>query len=240
MEVLRLAKRRGEGFQGQTIGRLAVLLAAVLVASLLVGLVIGLRGGGVALPAATEREEAYLLLLSQLYSEGEDLHVIRERLQAAGFTDAKGAALELAREYAQSSDYTKLRQARDLETLASALSLIGPTLLARPTAVAINPTPSAGTGAISEGKEPVATATPVLPFKNGVVKTDDGGGAKLRSEPNTSSAVLALIPDGTTVEVLSVVTGEIVADDEGRWFRVNYGDFIGYVYFSLISEGAGN
>jgi N-acetylmuramoyl-L-alanine amidase len=79
-----------------------------------------------------------------------------------------------------------------------------------------------------------ANATRPLSANEGLIVTDAGIGAKLRSEPTTSSEILASLSDGAIVTPQRMVKGESVNDGDDRWYLVNSDGGQGYVYAALI------
>lgn len=57
----------------------------------------------------------------------------------------------------------------------------------------------------------------------------------MREQPNTKSAMLGSLPNGTKVEIVRVVEGEAVDPAENRWYLVKVENKAGYVYFKLIA-----
>lgn len=86
--------------------------------------------------------------------------------------------------------------------------------------------------------EPEPTPEPApapQPTKSLYKVTTNGGVLRLRSAPNTSSAYLIGIPNGTKIEVTDMVQGEPIANDT-RWAKTCYGGFNGYVSAHWITK----
>lgn len=66
------------------------------------------------------------------------------------------------------------------------------------------------------------------------VKTN-GGILRLRAAPNTKSAYLIGIPNGTLLEVSGIVSGEMINGDE-NWARTTYCGYSGYVSAYWITK----
>lgn len=65
--------------------------------------------------------------------------------------------------------------------------------------------------------------------------TTNGGILRLRSAPNTKSAYLIGIPNGTKLKVDKIVTGESIEWDE-NWAHTSYGGYTGYVSCAWITK----
>ena len=78
-----------------------------------------------------------------------------------------------------------------------------------------------------EAPEPEPTPEPPKPSKELWKVTTNGGVLRLRSAPNTSSANLIGIPNGTVLEVTDIVQGEPIKYDT-RWAKTCYGGYNGY------------
>lgn len=74
---------------------------------------------------------------------------------------------------------------------------------------------------------PEPTPEPPKPSKELWKVTTNGGVLRLRSAPNTSSANLFGIPNGTVLEVTDIVQGEPIKYDT-RWAKTCYGGYNGY------------
>lgn len=76
--------------------------------------------------------------------------------------------------------------------------------------------------------EPTPEPTPVpVPSTVTYKVTTNGGVLRLRSAPNTSSANLIGIPNGTYIEVSSIVKGEPIGNNTD-WAKTSYGGYNGY------------
>ncbi|HLZ08806.1 MAG TPA: SH3 domain-containing protein [Chloroflexota bacterium] len=86
----------------------------------------------------------------------------------------------------------------------------------------------------------VAPPTPAVAAasgKTGVVKTANRIPVYLRKDSTTKSAVIAVVPSGTTVEIKGVVTGQAVDPAESHWYKVVTGAKSGYIYSKYVQAG---
>ena len=67
--------------------------------------------------------------------------------------------------------------------------------------------------------------TTVAAAKIGTGTVTAASSLRVREEANTSSATLALIPSGTTVEILA---------EEGEWYLTSYSGFMGYIHRDYV------
>ena len=65
--------------------------------------------------------------------------------------------------------------------------------------------------------------------------TTNGGVLRLRSAPNTSSAYLIGIPNGTYIEVSSIVKGEPIGGNTD-WAKTSYKGYNGFVACRWITK----
>ena len=240
-------------------------LLIALVLGLMVGVAFGLRdeivGRGI------DRDESYLVLASTLYGQDPTPAAaasLRQRLVQLGFANPSLTVLKLADRFAASRDRQRQREADGLRIFGEALSAgVEPTAVAHsaPTAAPQStgiPTVAPAAGAVTgvsttPAPQPAATATsqpaatpaavpattPEAQGTPAVTKSADKVPVRLRKEPSTQSAVVAIIPYGASVQVLRVVNGS--ASDPGidpkelRWYQVKWGSYTGYIYYKLIA-----
>ena len=208
--------------------------AGTVALALLVGLVLGFLGvsrGCSPTPAgAGVSQERYAVLAGTLYAEGESLAVVREYLAALGNVDQAAFVMRLAERYSNAGDRSKQRQAEELRQLGQALQRTAgaveiPAVITAPVAVGGDSSAATPVGSPEAWPVPPATA---------IVRSPQGDGVRLRAEANTKAAAIALLGNGSRVEILNVVEGEQVEKNEKRWYKVRSGQRVGYVYFTLI------
>ena len=233
------------------------LLGGALLGGLIIGLVITLYSCSPSGVLRGSREDSYLVLAATLYGEGESLEAMKVYLNSYAPRDPASAMLQLADRYEKSSDRKKQQQAKDLRQLGEALKLGREPAASRPT-VASNiapgvspttttatqlsvPSPAAGAPAASSvvtppPPTPTTGPGPTSPALSGraVARPSGSGGAIMRQQPNTKSAWVGSLPNGTKVEIIRVVQGEAVDPAESRWYEVKFENKTGYVYFKLI------
>lgn len=64
-----------------------------------------------------------------------------------------------------------------------------------------------------------------------------GSGVNLRSQPNTTSSILANVGNGTVIKILDTVTGQVVSGST-KWYKIEYNKKTMYVHSSLASANA--
>ncbi|CAN5801331.1 hypothetical protein BH20CHL4_BH20CHL4_05260 [soil metagenome] len=69
------------------------------------------------------------------------------------------------------------------------------------------------------------------------IRTDDGGGLSLRSEPDVGSEQLAAVRDGSTV---TIVDGPVYDGSNNGWYLVNNGSIRAYAYAGFLAGAASN
>lgn len=63
------------------------------------------------------------------------------------------------------------------------------------------------------------------------------GGLRMRAEPNTSAKRITTIPDGSSVQVLSISGEEIeLAGKRGKWSEVQYNEHVGWVFGGFLGS----
>ena len=99
------------------------------------------------------------------------------------------------------------------------------------------------TGEPKEDHEPEPTPEPT-PTPEPIPDTDktgnyrvrtNGSPLRLRSAPNTDSACLGLIPNGTVIEVSKIVEGEMI-NWNTEWARTSYNGMTGYCSANYLEE----
>ena len=83
--------------------------------------------------------------------------------------------------------------------------------------------------------EPTPAPVPEAPKKEVYKVTTNGGVLRLRSAPNTDSAYLIGIPNGTEIEVSAIVDGEMINWCED-WAKTCYEGYNGYVSCAWITK----
>ena len=83
--------------------------------------------------------------------------------------------------------------------------------------------------------EPTPAPVPEAPKKEVYKVTTNGGVLRLRSAPNTDSAYLIGIPNGTEIEVSAIVDGEMINWCED-WAKTCYQGYNGYVSCAWITK----
>ena len=109
------------------------------------GLIVGIVVALIAVPrlvgGSDPRVENYVLLASQLHTQGESPMLLRDRLVSVGIANPAGTVLQMAQRYGQSRDRKQQHQAEALETFGKVLmnpQAASPT--PRPTELAVVPT----------------------------------------------------------------------------------------------------
>lgn len=74
---------------------------------------------------------------------------------------------------------------------------------------------------------PAPAPTPAPSYPTYKVKTNTGVPLRLRAAPNTKSAILALIPNGTTITV---------TDTSGNWARTTYKGYTGWCSMTYLKK----
>jgi hypothetical protein len=90
-------------------------------------------------------------------------------------------------------------------------------------------TPTSGSAA----SPAAATSAPAGTVQRGRI---NGGSARIRKDPSTTSGTLSLIPNSAQVEILESVQGQSI-EGESRWLRVRYGNMTGYLWSKLVVVG---
>lgn len=86
-----------------------------------------------------------------------------------------------------------------------------------------------------EDAKPEPKPKPETPKRERYIVTTNGGILRLRAAPNTDSAYLIGIPNGTELEVSDIVAGEWINDVE-EWARTSYCGYNGYVSCAWITK----
>jgi hypothetical protein len=202
------------------------------------------------------KEESYLVLAATLYSQGESLGAMKVYLNSFAPRDPSDAMVQLAQKYENSGDRKKQQQAKDLKQLGEALRMgrepepvTTPTAIVQasvdaipsPTPLPVAPTAPAVAKAVTPptatpAAQPTQTSAPSAPLTGrGVARPSGANGAIMREQPNTKSAMIGSLANGTNVEIVSVTQGEAVDSAENRWYLVKHENKTGYVYFKLIA-----
>lgn len=207
-----------------------IVAAAALSVGLVVGFSASIRTSGSGAAVSGVSQERYTVLVSALHSEGEPMPAIRQYLAALGSIDQPSFVSHLADRYGSSSDRQKQRQAQELRRLDQALreppAAETPAATAPPTVAAIMAT--------VEPSVPSDQTAQAVPPAMGIVRSPQGDGIRLRQEATTTSPALALLANGTRVEILNVVDGQEVEKNERRWYKVRSGRFTGFIYYNLL------
>jgi hypothetical protein len=82
-----------------------------------------------------------------------------------------------------------------------------------------------------------APASPPSSGKTGVIKTANRIPVYLRKDPNSKSAVVAVVPSGSSVDIKGVVTGEAVDPAENHWYKIGVNGKAGYIYSKYVQAG---
>ncbi|HUE75222.1 MAG TPA: SH3 domain-containing protein [Chloroflexota bacterium] len=218
------------------------------------GLILGvLLGSQVLRPGVDDRDDAFLVMAATLFSQGESVPVLNERLIAVGFPQPMVSVSQAGEAFSNSSIRWKQRQADTLTKLGKSLgesspapvTLIGPvanTSAPGATPGATSTTPDADSTPAALGQTVVgpsitgAVPSALAPTK-GRVSPSGGGSARLREKPNVASKDLQIVPFGAPVEIIDTVQGQAVEPNESRWYQVKYGSLTGYIYFKLVAIG---
>jgi hypothetical protein len=217
------------------------------------GLILGVfLGSQVLRPGTDDRDDAYLAMAATLFSQGESVPVLRERLIAVGFPQPLVTVSQAGELFAVSPQRWKQRQADALSKLGKSLgeppqpmSFIGPiaasssplaTPGAAPAESGITPVPTSGASVVV-GPQSTRTDPGALAPNKGRVRPAGGGSARLREKPNVASKELQIVPYGAPVEIIDTVQGQAVEPSESRWYQVKYGSLTGYIYFKLVAIG---
>ena len=231
------------------------LVIGSILSGLVLGILITLVSCGSSGTLSGAKEESYLVLAATLYSQGESLGAMKVYLNSLAPRDPATVLLQLADKYDKSNDRKKQQQAKDIRQLAEALkmgrdpdplaSMASNPLTQTETITVPNQSPQTSPAAQPSTPAQVApppppptptpNATPPALSGKGVARPASGGGAIMREQPNTKSAWVASLPNGTPVEIIKVVQGEAVDTAESRWYLVKAQNKTEYVYFKLIA-----
>ncbi|MBI2955598.1 MAG: SH3 domain-containing protein [Chloroflexi bacterium] len=231
------------------------LVVGAVLSGLLLGIIIGLFSCNSSGTLSGTKEESYLVLAATLYGQGESLGAMKVYLKSFGPRDPGAAMLQLADKYEKSNDRKKEQQARDLRQLGESLKLgrevqpvqasatgsqapgVTPTPPAPPSQPTSAAKPAAPTPTTAPAPQPTFTSGPAPTALSGQgVARPSNGGAIMREQPSTTSAMVGSLANGQKVEIVRVVEGEAVDTTERRWYLVKFGDKTGYVYFKLIAS----
>lgn len=76
---------------------------------------------------------------------------------------------------------------------------------------------------------------PAVTNNLGTKRVRAGGGLRLRAEPGTGSLTLAVLPDGTEVEIMKRVgTPVTIAGKKNYWYQVSYQGAEGYLFGGFL------
>jgi hypothetical protein len=163
--------------------------------------------------------------------QSESLQQLGDAFLYAG--GGRGTAVVVA----QAADSTPTKTGSPAVTPVTGIVGAAQTPTAAKTAVATTIAPTA-VATKAPAAAPTATKAPtVANGKTARITSSGGEGAKLRKQPTTSSDVVSSLNNGTQVTVLDTVNGEAIDEAEPRWYKVQYKELTGYVYFKLISLG---
>lgn len=200
--------------------------ALALIAGLVLSFVGVSRGCSASLGPSVSQER-YAVMASTLFAEGESISVIRQYMASMGKIDHASFVLQLADRYTKSGDRSKQRQSEELRRLGEALRQ------------------GAGTVEVPEVVTPVAAPAGVKAQAASIVASDrtpsppagliKGDGVRLRKSASATAPAITLMKNGDRVEILDVVEGDQVEKNEKRWYKVQRGQAVGYVYYTLIT-----
>jgi hypothetical protein len=164
------------------------------------GLIVGIVVALVAVPrlfaGSDPRVEGYVLLASQLHSQGENPVLLRDRLVSVGVANPAGTVLQMAQRYSQSRDRKQQHQAEALETFGKVL---------------MNPQAAAPTPRPTEVVVPTATPQP-FPTNTPFVLNAPAQGVPTSAPLGASPTAGAARPAGTpTSGVSSPASGSATA-----------------------------
>ena len=121
---------------------------------LIVGIVVALVTVPRLLGGTDPRVENYVLLASQLHTQGESPLLLRDRLISVGIANPAGTVLQMAQRYGQSRDRKQQHQAEALETFGK--------VLMNPQTASPTPRPTEAAAAPTATPQPFPTNTPFV------------------------------------------------------------------------------